>query len=172
MTQQIAPVPAPAAPVPDRPRPSLAGGLVRSARPKQWIKNVLVFAAPGAAGVATEGEVLGRTALTFVLFCLAASGTYYLNDSLDYAADRQHPTKRHRPIAAGVVPLGLYTQAAKFPEAAITTLTWATGRVTFPAFARSEGSPEDRRELARRIGQLVHATVERRLPVAAADPFR
>jgi decaprenyl-phosphate phosphoribosyltransferase len=101
---QIAPVTATSA---SPPLPSLAGGLVRSARPKQWIKNVLVFAAPGAAGVATEGDVLGRTALTFVLFCLAASGTYYLNDSLDYAADRQHPTKRHRPIAAGVVPLGL-----------------------------------------------------------------
>lgn len=48
---------------------------------------------------------------------------------------------------AGVAPLGLYTQAAKFPEAAITTLTWAVGRVTFPAFARSEGSPADRENL-------------------------
>lgn len=102
MTQQIAQATASSAPL-----PSLTSGLVRTARPKQWIKNVLVFAAPGAAGVVTEADVLGRTALAFVLFCLAASGTYYLNDSLDYAADRQHPTKQHRPIAAGVVPLGL-----------------------------------------------------------------
>lgn len=107
MTQQITPVPPAAAPLPDQPRPSLAGGLVRSARPKQWIKNVLVLAAPGAAGVLTEGDVLGRTLLAFVVFCLAASGTYYLNDSLDVASDRQHPSKRFRPIAAGVVPLGL-----------------------------------------------------------------
>jgi decaprenyl-phosphate phosphoribosyltransferase len=104
----------PAAPVePSEPAPAggwrntLAGGLVRSARPRQWIKNLLVFAAPGAAGVLTHADALGKTALAFVAFCLAASGTYYLNDSLDYAADRQHPTKRFRPIAAGVVPLGL-----------------------------------------------------------------
>ena len=107
MTQQITPVPAPAAPAPDRPRPSLVAGLVRTARPKQWIKNVLVFAAPGAAGVLTEPDVLGLTALAFLLFCVAASGTYFLNDSLDVEADRRHPTKRFRPIAAGVVPVGL-----------------------------------------------------------------
>lgn len=45
---------------------------------------------------------------------------------------------------AGVTPLGLYVQAAKFPEAAITTLTWAVGRVAFPAFSRADGSPAER----------------------------
>lgn len=104
MTQQSELAP-PNAPVPQR--TSLAGGLVRLARPRQWVKNVLVFAAPGAAGVLTQGEALGRTVLAFIVFCLAASGTYYLNDSLDYEADRQHPKKRTRPIAAGVVPVGL-----------------------------------------------------------------
>jgi decaprenyl-phosphate phosphoribosyltransferase len=85
------------------PNPSLAGALWRTARPKQWVKNVLVFAAPGAAGVLTEPGPLGRTLVAFVAMCLAASGTYFFNDALDAHADRQHPTKQHRPVAAGVV---------------------------------------------------------------------
>jgi len=94
-------------PAPSGWRVSLPGGLLRAARPKQWVKNVLVFAAPGAAGTLTEADTLLKTVLAFFVFCLAAAGTYYLNDSLDYDADRRHPKKRHRPIAAGVVPLGL-----------------------------------------------------------------
>jgi decaprenyl-phosphate phosphoribosyltransferase len=77
--------------------------LVRLARPKQWVKNVLVIAAPGAAGVLGEGTALMRTIVAFVCFCLAASGTYFLNDALDVDADRRHPTKRIRPIASGEV---------------------------------------------------------------------
>ncbi|MGQ0804481.1 MAG: decaprenyl-phosphate phosphoribosyltransferase [Actinomycetota bacterium] len=89
------------------PAPSLARGLLRTARPKQWAKNVLVFAAPGAAGVLTEADELGRTLAAFAAFCLAASGTYFLNDALDADADRRHPTKRKRPVAAGQVSEGL-----------------------------------------------------------------
>jgi decaprenyl-phosphate phosphoribosyltransferase len=66
------------------------------ARPKQWIKNVLVVAAPGAAGVLTEREAAIDTLIAFVCFCLVASSTYYLNDALDAEADRVHPTKRGR----------------------------------------------------------------------------
>lgn len=88
-----------------RPRSSLRG-IVRTARPKQWTKNVLVFAAPGAAGVLDGGRELGLTVLAFVAFCLAASGTYVWNDLLDAEADRAHPTKRRRPIAAGEVSVG------------------------------------------------------------------
>jgi decaprenyl-phosphate phosphoribosyltransferase len=84
-------------------RPSLPRSLLRTARPKQWVKNVLVFAAPGAAGVLTEPDQLGRTVIAFAAFCLAASGTYFLNDAMDAEADRQHPTKRNRPVAAGLV---------------------------------------------------------------------
>jgi len=82
---------------------SRVAALVRLARPKQWLKNVLVVAAPGAAGVLTEGEALLDTGIAFVCFCLAASGTYYLNDALDAEADRGHPTKRNRPVASGAV---------------------------------------------------------------------
>ena len=76
---------------------------LRLARPKQWLKNVLVVAAPAAAGVLFEGTPAFRTAIAFVCFCLAASGTYYVNDAIDVEADRLHPSKRTRPVAAGEV---------------------------------------------------------------------
>jgi decaprenyl-phosphate phosphoribosyltransferase len=78
-------------------------GLMRIARPRQWVKNVLVFAAPGAAGALTHGGALLRTMGAFGIFCLAASGTYFVNDTLDAEVDRHHPVKRLRPVAAGVV---------------------------------------------------------------------
>jgi decaprenyl-phosphate phosphoribosyltransferase len=86
--------------------PGVLTGLWRTARPKQWLKNVLVFAAPGAAGVLDEGNNLALTALAFVSFCFAASGIYVWNDLLDVEADRRHPTKRHRAIASGQLSVG------------------------------------------------------------------
>jgi decaprenyl-phosphate phosphoribosyltransferase len=80
--------------------------LVREARPKQWMKNVLVFAAPASAGVLDNWPWLWRTLVAFVAFCLVSSGTYYWNDIHDVEADRKHPRKRLRPIASGAVPLG------------------------------------------------------------------
>ena len=92
------------APTPEQPQGlSLDRGFLREARPKQWVKNVLVFAAPGAAGVLTEPVQVGRTLIAFAAFCLAASGTYFLNDAMDAEADRQHPKKRYRPVAAGLI---------------------------------------------------------------------
>ena len=90
----------------DGTRLSIASGLFRTARPRQWLKNVLVFAAPGAAGILGQRHILGQTLAAFVLFSLAASGTYLLNDAIDHAADRLHP-RRHRPVAAGDVPVPL-----------------------------------------------------------------
>jgi decaprenyl-phosphate phosphoribosyltransferase len=91
-------------------RPAEPGGeprsvpaLVRLLRPRQWAKNVLVFAAPGAAGVLDDPTQLGKTLVAFVAFCLAASGAYCINDAADAEADRLHPKKRHRPVAAGAV---------------------------------------------------------------------
>jgi len=81
-------------------------GLIKEARPKQWVKNVLVFAAPGAAGVLTHARPLVHSLIIFVAFCMAAAGTYYWNDILDVEADRVHVKKRFRPIASGAVPLG------------------------------------------------------------------
>ncbi len=83
-----------------QPRPPALALLV-GLRPRQWVKNVLVLAAPAAAGLLTDPAVLGPALMAGVAFCLAASGTYLLNDVADREADRRHPVKRHRPIAAG-----------------------------------------------------------------------
>ena len=98
--------PAKAAPPPRTPgaRGSVPWGYVRSLRPRQWVKNVLVLAAPLAAGAVFKAEVIGPTAVAFVLFCCCASGVYLVNDSIDIEEDRRHPRKRFRPIAAGLVP--------------------------------------------------------------------
>ncbi|MCU1360800.1 MAG: UbiA prenyltransferase family protein [Ilumatobacteraceae bacterium] len=88
-------------------RPTLAQGLWHEARPKQWVKNILVLAAPGAAGVLDNGSYAWRAVVMAVAFCMVASGGYYWNDILDHHNDRNHPTKRLRPIASGVVPIGL-----------------------------------------------------------------
>lgn len=94
-------------------RRSLPVALLVACRPKQWVKNLLVVAAPGAAGVLGQPEALLDTFVAFVAFCLAASATYLLNDASDVEADRRHATKRFRPIAAGElsVPLALVTAA-------------------------------------------------------------
>jgi decaprenyl-phosphate phosphoribosyltransferase len=87
--------------------PSLPVGLLKLARPKQWAKNVLVFAAPGAAGVLDNRQPLFHSLIAFACFCLAAAGTYYINDARDVEADRLHPKKRYRPVASGAVPVPL-----------------------------------------------------------------
>ena len=105
---EIPPIPVAARPedeAPARPRRSMLHALLVEARPKQWVKNVLVVAAPAAAGVLGEGSAIFDTFIAFVAFCLAASGTYFLNDSFDVEADRLHAKKRFRPIAAGEVPV-------------------------------------------------------------------
>ena len=86
---------------------SLVKGLVRLSRPRQWLKNTLVFVAPAAGGVLLHWNILWHASAAFGIFCLAASGTYFLNDALDVKADRLHPTKRFRPVASGVVPVTL-----------------------------------------------------------------
>lgn len=90
----------------------LLPGLVGAVRPRQWLKNVLVAAAPIAGGVLLEPGVLVNIAVAFVAFCLAASGIYLINDIRDIDADRAHPTKRNRPIAAGVVPTAVASSLA------------------------------------------------------------
>ncbi|HEX8803503.1 MAG TPA: UbiA family prenyltransferase, partial [Acidimicrobiales bacterium] len=127
-----------APPVPlDRPAPdaggggglgALAVGLVKLARPKQWAKNVLVFAAPGAAGVLDNRGPLLDSIAAFGCFCLAAAGTYYINDARDVEADRLHPKKRSRPIASGVVPVGLaYVLGAAMLVASVGLAALVTG---------------------------------------------
>ena len=108
-------------------RGGIVVGLIREARPKQWAKNALVFVAPGAAGVLTTRQGLTHAVFAFLMFCAAAGATYILNDVLDVEADRRHPRKRHRPIAAGVVPVPLaLTVAAIVAVSAVGLSVWRT----------------------------------------------
>uniref|UniRef100_UPI001689FBBB decaprenyl-phosphate phosphoribosyltransferase n=1 Tax=Saccharopolyspora pogona TaxID=333966 RepID=UPI001689FBBB len=83
----------------------LVSGLVKELRPKQWVKNVLVLTVPFAAGEILNPGILGHAVIAFLVFSMAASGIYFVNDAIDVEADRQHPTKRNRPIAAGLIPV-------------------------------------------------------------------
>jgi len=115
------------------PSTSLVRGLVKEARPKQWAKNVLVFVAPAAAGQLNplDGMYPLRLAvLAFVAFCMVSSATYMVNDILDVESDRAHPKKRHRPIAAGVVPV---------PTAAVVAAVLFVGGVAIALFNRGFG---------------------------------
>lgn len=76
-------------------------------RPRQWAKNVLVFAAPLAAGKIFEPDVFWPSIGAFIAFCLISSATYLVNDIRDVTSDREHPTKFRRPIAAGELPVPL-----------------------------------------------------------------
>jgi decaprenyl-phosphate phosphoribosyltransferase len=75
----------------------------RQLRCHQWVKNLVVLAAPAAAGSLGNPVVLAQAALAFVVFCLLSSAVYLCNDIVDLDEDRGHLTKRHRPIAAGLI---------------------------------------------------------------------
>jgi len=85
-------------PIEDR---STLTALIIAMRPRQWAKNVLVFAAPLAAGQLFDIDILLPSIGAFVAFCLISSATYLVNDVRDVESDRDHPKKRARPIAAG-----------------------------------------------------------------------
>jgi decaprenyl-phosphate phosphoribosyltransferase len=75
--------------------------LLRACRPRQWSKNLLVFAAPCAAGVIDQPLLAARAAGAFLVMCLVSSAAYLVNDVRDREQDRLHPRKRSRPVAAG-----------------------------------------------------------------------
>ncbi|MFI5034635.1 MAG: decaprenyl-phosphate phosphoribosyltransferase [Acidimicrobiales bacterium] len=74
--------------------------LASAMRPRQWIKNGLIGVAPAAAGTLTHADVLRHTGAAFLAFCALSSAIYLVNDLRDLAGDREHPTKRHRALAA------------------------------------------------------------------------
>jgi decaprenyl-phosphate phosphoribosyltransferase len=122
------------APVKGPPK-NLVTGVVKAMRPRQWLKNVLVLAAPVAALGGTVHydyrDVALKVLIAFIAMSLAASSIYLVNDARDVEADRQHPTKRFRPIAAGVVPEWLaYTLAAVLILAALGISWLATPNLT------------------------------------------
>jgi decaprenyl-phosphate phosphoribosyltransferase len=123
MSEKTAPVTGPPA--------NPISGVIKAIRPRQWVKNVLVLAAPLAAlgrGVHYDYlDLAARVSIAFVVFCLAASAVYLVNDARDVEADRAHPTKRFRPIAAGVVPEWLaYGLAIGLGAASLVISWWLT----------------------------------------------
>lgn len=81
--------------------PRLPTAVFIACRPKQWVKNLLVFAAPAASGMIRDEDVLARAGLAFAAFCLVSSAMYLVNDLIDREHDARHPVKRFRPIASG-----------------------------------------------------------------------
>lgn len=83
--------------------------ILRAMRPHQWVKNVFVFAALvfkwGHKGPMGDLESLWRTLLAVAAFCIGSSAIYLINDVLDIESDRRHPTKKLRPIAAGLISI-------------------------------------------------------------------
>lgn len=86
--------------------------LLETMRPKQWVKNVFVFAPLVFDVKLFNSTYLARTAGGFVLLCLISGTVYIINDLADRENDRQHPRKRNRPIASGRFPIGAALAAA------------------------------------------------------------
>ncbi|MFN8558886.1 MAG: decaprenyl-phosphate phosphoribosyltransferase [Dehalococcoidia bacterium] len=123
------------------PSPTLAAELrplLRAMRPRQWIKNGLVFLALGFSvgeswHVLEPGSwlpLLLRVALAFLAFCAVASGEYLINDLRDIESDRLHPRKRRRPLAAGL----LRPRTAGMAAAALLLVGGAAGLALGPRF--------------------------------------
>jgi 4-hydroxybenzoate polyprenyltransferase len=108
--------PLPAAGVPVRRLSTTLGftlrNLVLSARPWEWTKNAFVFAALLFSNNLFNPDLAVRSVLAFLLYCLAASGVYLVNDIWDREEDKKHPQKRARPVASGALPVGVAAAAA------------------------------------------------------------
>lgn len=86
--------------------------LVRSLRPHQWAKNSFVLAPLVFARALGDVEAIQRALLAFAAFCAISSAVYLVNDLRDREADRRHPLKKNRPIAAGKLPVAVAVVAA------------------------------------------------------------
>ena len=91
----------------------LAIDIIRLLRPRQWVKNLAVFAAITFTGELFDVAVFEKVFLGFVVFCAMSSAIYIINDIFDKEKDRLHPSKKYRPIAHGniSIPLGITTAA-------------------------------------------------------------
>ncbi len=77
--------------------------LFKTARPRQWLKNLAVFAAIIFTGQLFNPSLLATTLLVFIIFCASSSANYFFNDVLDASRDRKHPFKKNRPVASGAI---------------------------------------------------------------------
>jgi 4-hydroxybenzoate polyprenyltransferase/phosphoserine phosphatase len=103
----------------------LRTGILRSLRPTQWVKNILVFLPLILAHKISDHQKLRDVCLAFTAFCLCASAIYIFNDLLDLESDRAHPRKRLRPFASGAlsIPIGLALIAILLPLSFLAAAT-------------------------------------------------
>jgi decaprenyl-phosphate phosphoribosyltransferase len=105
-----------------KPRRGPVRAAIVALRPQEWVKNLLVFAGLLFSGKFDDVDAILAATLTFVAFCMVASAGYMVNDARDIEEDRQHPTKRNRPIAAG--ELGIPTAIGLAVVLAIGGPSW------------------------------------------------
>lgn len=113
--------------------------LIKTMRPRQWTKNIFVFASLVFDGKLFQLTDFVRTLAGFGLFCIISSAVYIFNDILDLEADRQHPLKRNRPIASGRLPISIAISAGilltLFTLATAYLLAWQFALVLLVYFA-------------------------------------
>ncbi len=107
---------------------AVLAALLKAMRPRQWAKNVFVFAALVFDGQLLQVDPLLRTIFGFVLLCAISSSVYLFNDLADIEADRQHPVKRNRPIASGQLPIPVARLASVILAASAITAGFALRR--------------------------------------------
>jgi 4-hydroxybenzoate polyprenyltransferase len=108
---------------------SMLVNLLRSLRPSQWTKNLLVFAALVFAVKLFDIRAVIASTEAFIIFCVLSGCVYLINDVADRETDRLHPAKRHRPIAAGTLPVPLAVGAAVAMAAAAIAASFFLGRM-------------------------------------------
>lgn len=109
----------------------LLWGLIREVRPRQWIKNLALYAGLVFGGALNNPSAFWLITEAFVLFCGLTSAVYLLNDIFDIERDRQHPFKKFRPIAAGIIPIPLALAIALGLIAVILPLSYQLSPALF-----------------------------------------
>ncbi|MBK7715822.1 MAG: decaprenyl-phosphate phosphoribosyltransferase [Gemmatimonadetes bacterium] len=112
-------------------RSAVLAAWIRLLRPQQWVKNAFVLTPLVFSGNFLQGEAVEQALAAFCAFCLVASGVYAGNDVVDRHADRAHPVKRNRPVAAGIIPVG----GALAVALSAVVLALAIGMAVHPALA-------------------------------------
>lgn len=105
----------------------MIAALVQALRPRQWTKNLLLFAGVLFSQQMTSTPLVLRAFQGFFAFSLLSSAVYLLNDLLDVEADRRHPVKRNRPIASGRLPVPAARLALPLVAAAAIAIAWPLG---------------------------------------------
>ena len=114
------------------PRRSPLRAAIKTGRPKEWIKNVFVFAGLLFSGKFNQSHEVLEAVITFVAFCLISSAGYFVNDLIDVELDRKHPKKRFRPLAAGELSESTAKRSPRpWPSSrsriAFATVNWEVG---------------------------------------------